>query len=129
MADPRRIQRIQSRLRQDIATLFLNELKDPRLKGLITITAVKVSKDLTHARVAWSMLGSESEQRTAERFIESARGFIQKRVAEELSIRTMPHLDFVFDDSIAKGAEVSKLIDQALEADARGKDSPSDSDE
>ncbi|MCB9892951.1 MAG: 30S ribosome-binding factor RbfA [Planctomycetes bacterium] len=129
MADPRRIQRIQSRLRQDIATLFLNELKDPRLKGLITITGVKVSKDLTHARVSWSMLGSESEQRTAERFIESARGFIQKRVAEELEIRTMPHLDFVFDDSIAKGAEVSKLIDEALEADARGKGRPSDSDE
>lgn len=129
MADPRRIQRIQSRLRQDIATLFLNELKDPRLKGLITITAVKVSKDLGHARVSWSMLGSEAEQRTAERFIEGARGFIQKRVADELQIRTMPHLEFVFDDSIAKGAEVSKLIDQALEADARGKETASESDE
>lgn len=122
MADPRRIQRIQSRLRQDIASLFLSELKDPRLKGVISITQVKVSKDLSHARVYWSLLGTESDRRTAERFIESARGFIQKRVASELEIRTTPHLDFIYDDSIEKGVEVSKLIDEALEADAKGQD-------
>jgi ribosome-binding factor A len=126
MADPRRIQRIQSRLRQDIASLFLSELKDPRLKGLISITQVKVSKDLSHARVYWSLLGSEAERRTAERFIESARGFIQTRVASELATRTTPHLDFIYDESIEKGVEVSKLIDEALEADAGGQGSDSE---
>lgn len=125
MADPRRIQRIQSRLRQDIASLFLTELKDPRLKGLISITDVKVSKDLSHARVYWSVLGTEGDQRTAARFIEDARGFIQKRVAQGLDIRTFPHLDFILDDSIAKGAEVSKLIDEAIEADTKGRNDPS----
>jgi ribosome-binding factor A len=119
MADPRRIQRIQSRLRQDIAALFLSELKDPRLKGLISITRVTVSKDLSHARVYWSMLGSESDRRTAARFIDDARGFVQKAVAKGLDIRVTPHLDFIYDDSIAKGAEVSKLIDEAIQADAR----------
>jgi ribosome-binding factor A len=117
MADPRRIQRIQSRLRQDIALLFLSELKDPRLRGLISITEVKVNKDLSHARVAYSVLGTAADKRTASRFIEGARGFIQKTVAEGLEIRTSPHLDFVLDDSIAKGAEVSKLIDEAIQAD------------
>jgi ribosome-binding factor A len=121
MADPRRIQRIQSRLRQDIAQLFLTELKDPRLKGLITITGVKVAKDLSHARVSYSFMGSEADLRTAARFIEDARGFIQKTVAEGLEIRTSPHLDFVLDDSIAKGAAVSKLIDEAIEADKPGR--------
>lgn len=119
MADPRRIQRIQSRLRQDIAELFLSELKDPRLKGLISITRVTVSKDLSHARVYWSMLGNDAEVRTATRFIEGARGFIQKTVARGLDIRVTPHLDFIYDDSIAKGAEVSKLIDEAMQADSR----------
>ena len=119
MADPRRIERIQSRLRQDIAGLFLTELKDPRLKGVISITRVTVSKDLSHARVYWSILGSESEQRTAARFIEGARGFVQKAVAKGLDIRVTPHLDFIYDDSIAKGAEVSKLIDEAIQADSR----------
>ena len=101
--------------------LFLAELKDPRLKGLISITDVKVSKDLSHAKVTWSVLGTDADRRTAERFIEGARGFIQKRVSQELRIRTVPHIEFVLDQSIAKGAEVSKLIDLALEADARGK--------
>jgi ribosome-binding factor A len=122
MADPRRIQRIQSRLRQDIASLFLSELKDPRLRGIITITEVKVSKDLSHARVKYSVLGSEADKRTAARFIEDARGFIQKTVAQGLEIRTSPHLDFVYDDSIEKGSEVSKLIDEAVAADARPED-------
>ena len=117
MADPRRIQRIQSRLRQDIAELFLTDLKDPRLQGVVSITRVEVSKDLTHARVFWSMLGSDSQRRAAERFIEGARGFIQAQVAKGLEIRTAPELAFRYDDSIAKGAEVSKLIDEALEAD------------
>lgn len=123
MADDRRIQRIASRLRQDIARLFLAELKDPRLKGLISITEVKVSKDLSVARVLYSVLGSEADRRTAERLIESARGFIQKSVAEGLEIRTAPHLVFHYDDSIAKGAEVSKLIDDAMAADAAGRES------
>ena len=122
MADPRRIQRIASRLRQDIANLFLAELKDPRLRGIISITEVKVSKDLSHARVLYSVLGSEADKRTAARFIEDARGFIQKTVAEGLEIRTSPHLDFVYDDSIEKGAKVSKLIDAAIEADTHGRD-------
>lgn len=123
MADPRRIQRIASRLRQDIANLFLAELKDPRLRGIISITEVKVSKDLSHARVLYSVLGSDADKRTAARFIEDARGFIQKTVAEGLEIRTSPHLDFVYDDSIEKGAKVSKLIDAAIEADTHGRSS------
>ena len=96
------------------------------MKGLITIIDVKVNKDLSHARVLYSFMGSEADKRTAARFIEDARGFIQKTVAEGLEIRTSPHLDFVLDESIAKGAAVSKLIDEAIEADKPGRN---DSDE
>jgi ribosome-binding factor A len=122
MADPRRIQRIQSRIRQDIAQLFLTELKDPRIKGLISITRVEVTKDLSYARVYWSMLGSAEQQRSAERFIEGATGYIQAQVAKGLEIRSAPELTFRYDDSIAKGAEVSKLIDEAVQADEHGDD-------
>lgn len=118
MADPRRIQRVASRIRQDIAALFLSELRDPRVKGLISITRVEASKDLTMARVYWSILGTPAQRRSAERFIEGAAGFIQSRVAEGLEIRTAPRLTFHYDDSIEKGAAVSKLIDEALAADA-----------
>jgi ribosome-binding factor A len=120
MADPRRIQRIQSRLRQDIAELFLKELRDPRVKALISITRVEVSKDLTSARVYWSMLGSLAQRRAAERFIEGATGFIQSRVAQDLELRSAPRLTFHYDESIEKGAAVSKLIDEAMQADSHG---------
>lgn len=122
MADQRRIERIQSRIRQDVAELFLKELKDPRVKALITITRVECSKDLNYARIFYSILGSAAERRTVERFLEGARGMIQARVAEGLEIHTAPHLSFHYDDSIEKGMSVSKLIDEAMEQDSRGTD-------
>lgn len=90
------------------------------MKGLISITRVEVSKDLSYARVYWSLLGSDSDRRTTERFIEGARGLIRKRVGKALEIRTFPELNFIYDDSIEKQAKVSKLIDEALEADGKG---------
>ncbi|MBK9975190.1 MAG: 30S ribosome-binding factor RbfA [Planctomycetes bacterium] len=134
MADDRRIQRIQSRIRQDVAELFLAELKDPRMRGLISITRVKVSKDLTNARVYYSVLGSDSDKRTVERFIESVTPMVQRHVVEGLKIRVAPRVIFTYDDSIAKQESVSKLIDQALASDrkaatGRQADSQADSEE
>lgn len=119
MADDRRIQRIQSRIRQDVAELFLKELKDPRMKGLISITRVKVSKDLTNARVFYSVLGSAADRRSVERFIESVTGMVQRHVVEGLKIRVAPKLSFTYDDAIEKQDSVSKLIDKALASDRK----------
>lgn len=126
MADDRRIQRIQSRIRQDVAELFLKELKDPRMKGLISITRVKVSKDLTNARVFYSVMGSAADRRSVDRFIASVTAMVQRHVVEGLKIRVAPRLTFTYDDAIEKQDSVSKLIDKALasdvKADARGQD-------
>ena len=119
MANPRRIQRIQSRIRQDVAELLLTDLKDPRLKGLISITRVAVSKDLSFARVYYSVLGSQADRRTVKRLIGDARGFIQSQVARGLQIRIAPRLSFHYDDSIEKESVMAKLIDEAVASDAR----------
>ena len=119
MANPRRIQRIQSRIRQDVAELLLTDLKDPRLKGLISITRVAVSKDLSFARVYYSVLGSQADRRTVKRLIGDARGFIQSQVAMGLQIRIAPRLSFHYDDSIEKESVMAKLIDEAVASDAR----------
>ncbi|MBX3475763.1 MAG: 30S ribosome-binding factor RbfA [Planctomycetes bacterium] len=119
MADDRRIQRIQSRIRQDVAELFLAELKDPRMKGLISITRVKVSKDLTNARVFYSVLGSAADRRSVARFIESVTPMVQRHVVEGLKIRVAPKVSFTYDDGIEKQDSVSKLIDSALASDRR----------
>jgi ribosome-binding factor A len=119
MADPQRIKRIESRIRQDIAELLLGELKDPRMRGLISITRVEVTRDLAQAKVFYSVLGSDTDLRTAQRFLDDARGYIQSRVAKQLEIRTAPRLAFRFDDSIEKQAAISKLIDEAVASDRR----------
>lgn len=121
MADDRRIQRIQSRIRQDVADLFLTELKDPRIRGLITITRVKVSKDLTNARVYYSVFGTDTDRRSIERFLVSATPKVQMSVARGLHIRVAPRIVFQFDDSIEKQQAVSNLIDKALLADRQGR--------
>ena len=123
MANPRRIQRIQSRIRQDVAELLLTDLKDPRLKGLISITRVAVSKDLSFARVYYSVLGSPADRRTVKRLIGDACGFIQSQVARGLQIRIAPRLSFHYDDSIEKESVMAKLIDEAVASDARPGDS------
>lgn len=119
MADDRRIKRLESRLRQDIAQLFLSELKDPRIKGLISITRVELSKDLVYAKVYWSLLGSDADQRGMERFLKDASTRITKLVGDDLEIRTRPRLTFIRDDSIEKQTEMSKLIDAAIASDKK----------
>lgn len=117
MATERRIARIESRIRQEVAELFIRDLKDPRMKGLVSITRVKVARDLGHARVFYTVLGSERDRRTVARFIESARKFVQAHLASRLDLRVAPIVEFTYDDSIEKRSSVSKLIDQAIAAD------------
>jgi ribosome-binding factor A len=117
MADQRRLQRIASRIRQDVAELLHTDLKDPRMRGLISVTNVEVSPDMTNVRVFYSILGSEADIRTTKRFMEDAETRISRTVASGLHIRVMPKIRLIFDDSIAKGLEVSKLIDEAIAED------------
>jgi ribosome-binding factor A len=114
MATERRIARIESRIRQIVAELFLRDLKDPRMKGLVTITRVKVARDLGHARVFYSFLGPERQKSTVDKFIASAQPFVQRAVASEVDLRVAPIVEFTYDDSIEKQNAVSKLIDQAM---------------
>jgi ribosome-binding factor A len=114
MATERRIARIESRIRQIVAALFLRDLKDPRMKGLITITRVKVARDLGHARVLYSFLGTPRQKKTVEKFIASAQPFVQRAVADEIDLRVAPIVEFTYDDSIEKQYAVSKLIDKAM---------------
>lgn len=121
MAHERRILRLQSRIKRDVAEIFQRQIKDPRMKGLFTITRVKVARDLGHARVYYTVLGSRGQRAAAAKFIESVRPYIQRTVADNLEIRVAPKVEFTYDESIEKQASVSKLIEEALAADARPK--------
>lgn len=89
------------------------------MRGVISITRVKVSKDLTNARIFYSVLGSAADRRSMERFLTSATPKVQKMVALGLRIRVLPKLTFQFDDAIEKQMAVTNLIDKALASDRR----------
>ncbi len=129
MAHERRILKLQSRIKRDVAEIFQRDLKDPRMKGLLTITRVKVARDLGHARIYYTVLGTKGQRSAAEKFIESAQPYVQRAIVQGLKIRVAPKVEFTYDESVEMQASVSKLIDEAIASDARPKTSSRSDDE
>ena len=99
-------------MREEIATFLANDIKDPRILGLVTVTAVEVTRDLRHAKVYVSVMGEPEEQRETFKTLEHASGFLRHELAQRLTVRYTPELEFRFDDSIARGAHVLDLINR-----------------
>jgi ribosome-binding factor A len=106
-----RIRRVDEAVRQVLSDAVATDLKDPRV-GFVTVTAVRTSPDLRHARVYVSVLGDPSAREASLEGLRSAHGFLQRRVAGELTLKHTPTLDFVYDDSIERGMRLSELIDR-----------------
>jgi ribosome-binding factor A len=108
-----RAARIADQIQRDLSDLFRQELKDPRV-GLVTITAVEVSRDLSHAKVyVTSLTGAESTEQSVEA-LQHAAGFLRSQLARTLNVRTVPQLHFVYDVSVERGVRLSNLIDEAV---------------
>ncbi|MBI4328882.1 MAG: 30S ribosome-binding factor RbfA [Chloroflexi bacterium] len=114
----RRIERLNQLLRERLSELLLRETKDPRISGLVSITSVEVSADLQHARVHISILGEEEEKKATMEGLRSAAGFL-RRGLEDLSLRHIPTLTFLQDDSIAEGDRMLRLIRDVRARDAK----------
>lgn len=106
-----RTQRIAEQIRGELDRLLREETHDPRI-GLVTITRVKVSPDLSTALVFWSPLDVDGEADTDEIAdgLASAAGFLRGRIAAALSLRKTPELHFRFDPSIREGARVLAVL-------------------
>ena len=89
----------------------VGQLKDPRI-GLVTVTSVDVTPDLSEARVFVSVLGNERKRRATLAGLESARGVLQARINRELNLRKTPTLSFAYDASVERGVRMSALIDE-----------------
>ncbi len=109
-----RLARVSEVVREVAANTILFELKDPRVKN-VTVMRAEVSADLQHAKVFVSVMGSKREQQLSMHGLKSAAGFIQTKVAEQLTTRYVPHIAFVLDDGIKKSIEIAKLIREELE--------------
>ncbi|GGX44823.1 30S ribosome-binding factor RbfA [Saccharospirillum salsuginis] len=117
-----RIRRIADQIQRDLSVLIQQEVKDPRL-GMVTINAVKVSRDLSYADVYFTCMvfgddaDAEQARREQEKLLNKASGFLRSMLAQALKLRVMPQLRFHYDEVIESGARLSGLIDEALRQD------------
>jgi len=116
MANPRTIAKLQSRIQERAAYALEFEVKDPRV-SFITITRVELSPDLLYGKIFYSVLGGKSERSKAQHMLDSAAGFIQRKVAGVLQMRKAPHLSWHFDDSLIVAQRIDETIKRALERD------------
>jgi ribosome-binding factor A len=115
MADARRADRVAEAIRAEIATFLAEGAKDPRLVGLVTVTAVDVTRDLRQARTFISILGSESERAATLDALESMKGHLRSRLAKTLRLRVAPEISFKLDESVARAARIESLLAQVRE--------------
>lgn len=108
--------RVGEQIRRELAVLLRSEIKDPGM-GLITVGDVELSKDLSHARVYFTVMGDESAVGTTRAALARASGFLRRALGKRMRLRIVPELQFVFDDSELRGARVDALIEQARRAD------------
>jgi len=106
-----RMRRVDEAMREVLSDAITSEIKDPRV-GFVTVTAVETSADLRHARVFVSVLGEEGLRRRSMDGLESAHGFLQRRVASELRLKNTPTLHFLYDDSTDRGLRIQELLDE-----------------
>ena len=108
-----RLARIADQIQRELSELVRLELRDPRVK-MVTLTGVEISRDQSHAKVWFTTLGSPEEARACGEGLARAAGFLRAGLAHRLTTRTVPELHFAYDESIERGARLSRLIDEAV---------------
>ena len=107
-----RTERVADQIQRAVAHVLQFELHDARL-GFITVTGVKVSPDLGHARVFVSFLSEGKARDEAMKALEASRGFVRHHVATSLRLRRTPEIVFTIDTSIEQGARIENLLREA----------------
>jgi ribosome-binding factor A len=118
MANPRTIARLEARILERAAHALEHEISDPRT-GFVTLTRCKLAKDLSSARIYYSVLGDDAERANTARMLESAAGYLQRLIGRTLDLRRVPHILWTFDESIAEMVRMDDAIARALERDRR----------
>ena len=109
-----RINRISEEMKKEVSNIIQNELKDPRLPQMISVMSANVTKDLKYAKVYISVLGNEEEKKNALSALKSAAGYIRREVGHRMQLRYTPEMQFELDNSIERGAYITKLINDTM---------------
>lgn len=113
-----RANRLAETLKEEVSQLIREELKDPRL-GFVTVTAVDVVEDLSHAKVYVSVLGGAEEAKESLAILNRAAGYVRAEIAKRIRLRYAPDIVFKYDPSIAQGAHIAKLLREVQSNDQR----------
>jgi ribosome-binding factor A len=115
-ATPNRILRIADQIQRDLAELIPREVRDPRA-SLVTLTSVELTPDYAHAKIYFTTLRDDAEG--ARSALQDKAGWLHSLLFKRLHIHTVPMLHFVHDESVARGVDLSRLIDEANSTSAR----------
>ncbi|WP_046005486.1 30S ribosome-binding factor RbfA [Pseudoalteromonas rubra] len=112
-----RTDRVAQQIQKEIAVILQREIKDPRL-GMVTVSAVEVSRDLSYAKVFITVLGGDDDK-TKENLsiLNEATGYIRSLLGKRIRARIMPELRFVLDNSLMEGMRISNLVDEVIRND------------
>ena len=110
-AKPGRGQRVAEQIARNLAEIIPLEVRDPRV-GLVTITGCEITPDYAHARVFFTVIGSDPAQ--CEAGLAAAAGMLRNKIFKKLRIHTVPTLHFVHDTSVERGFEMDRVINEAM---------------
>jgi len=108
----KRVARISEEIKKIVSELLLTDLKDPRISSMTSITEVDVTNDLSYAKIYISVLGDEKAKEDTLEGLNSAKGFVRKEISKNIKLRHTPKPIFLLDESIEKGIELTKLIEE-----------------
>ena len=114
MANNRTI-KIQGEMKRALSEIFFQEIKDPRMSSMATVSRVQVTPDLKYAKVYVSVYDTEEKRESTIVALTSAEAFIRSKVNAKIRMRRIPNMEFVLDDSIEYAVKMSKLIDEVVE--------------
>ncbi|MEM0516020.1 30S ribosome-binding factor RbfA [Pseudoalteromonas sp. YIC-827] len=113
-----RTERVAQQIQKEIAVILQREIKDPRL-GMVTVSAVEVSRDLSYAKIFVTVFNQEDESKTKQsmRILNDASGYIRSLLGKRIRARIVPELRFVIDTSLLEGMRISNLVESVMRED------------
>ena len=109
-----RHERLTQVVQRTASEVIAYELKDPRM-GFVTVSRVKLSRDIRHAVIFWSIVGTEGERSRTAHALEAATGYVQSRIAKALDTRVTPLIRFEYDRGVEGSVRVSRILDELRE--------------
>jgi len=125
-SDHRRVDRVAAAIREEVATFLAEDAKDPRITRLVTVTGVEVTRDLRHAKVFVSVMGTDAERTQTYEGLASAALHLRSRVGRALRLRLAPEITFLPDQSIERAARIESLLAQIKSAQPPASDGDAD---